>query len=191
MLITRELAEMKLRAPRHSEREPEFVASAVAPRLLRFINTLGVRGLHLGGEGAGPVSAVRYFGRLLKPDLTVLSYDAKLFAVEVKVLHAGGISSSACKAFGQASLYRASGYRHSVMFLIDLNRAVSIEDAIAARALLANANTALIVRQRLGNMLMVDEPLSEALRRDEQLSRGDALVSLTADISRNVDTAHT
>ena len=182
---------MKLRTPRRGEREPQYVASAVAPRLLGIINALGVRGLHVGGEGAGPVSAVRYFGRLLKPDLTVLSYDAKLFAVEVKILQVGGISSSACKAFGQASLYRASGYRHSVMFFIDLNRVVSIEDVIAARALLANVNTTVIVRQRLGNSLMIDEALSEALRRDEQLACGDALVSLTADVPRDVDAAHT
>ena len=156
-LCIKKIASADVRAPFIGEPEPQFSASVLSPILMSYISGLEVAGLHVGGDGAGPVSIAPFMGRALRPDLTVLSFSSRLVSFEVKYVRYGSASSDMAKAVGQATLYRAFGFHRSVIVLIDQARSLRREHVAAARPKLLEVGVEVVVRQRVLDRLTADE----------------------------------
>jgi hypothetical protein len=125
--------------------------------MLKFIRDLQVPGLHVGGDGAGPVAVAPFLGCHLEPDITILSFSRRLLAIEVKILRPSSFSSDVTKAVGQASLYRTFGFHKSAILLVDRERVVRTSEIQLARRRLDSIGIALIVRQNVAGKLSIDQ----------------------------------
>lgn len=184
------LARIPLRRPTLAEREPLFVSRVVAPPVTRWLKELDIAGLHLGGEGVGPVRPVSFLGREFRPDLTVMDGNAKLFALEAKYARAATLPSDVSKAIGQATLYKACGFPYVAILLLDLDRCVGTESIKEGRTLIESLRLLLVVRQRLLTGLTEDKAPVLRLRSNEEFGGRSAICEFATDESGHIDAAN-
>ncbi len=189
-LLLSQMATIPLRVPLAGEREPTYVASAIAPQINIWLRSLNLSSIHLGGEGLGPVRAGTFLGRLVLPDLTIFSHDMPVLALEAKFLRFSSLAGDASKAVGQAMLYRSSGYPYSAILFLDVERAVESVAIESGRKILAAMEIELIFRQRVSTQFSRDIALLGQLRSNKKLAGGRPFIDLTADEARNIDSAN-
>jgi hypothetical protein len=128
------------------KQETVFTGTVLLPRVHDWIRTLGHRSLSLRADGGSPPGSLTVAGMEFVPDMEFWEYESKLLAIEVKFLRDTDPSGSLAKSIGQASLYRALGFRFSYVFIVDCrNRALQIWGGTQSRRISLPAEVGLVV----------------------------------------------
>lgn len=97
--------------------ETALTAEVIQPRVAQRVDALGITGLIVAGDGRPRAAPnVRWKRWDFRPDVAVLFRNARVLAIEVKLLRGRGTGDAASKGFGQAAIYRRR-YEYSCLAL--------------------------------------------------------------------------
>jgi hypothetical protein len=113
------IADLEWRRPTPGESEPTYTGAELLPSVSDLMSNLDTPGLVVRADGGVPTRPVSLFGVEFYPDLEIAYFDARSLAVEVKFIRGADGTGSISKALGQALVYRAGGYPHVHVVLID------------------------------------------------------------------------
>lgn len=147
--------EMPISEPFVGFSEVAFTAQIVTPSVRELVERIDVPGLHVSGEGAGPILYATMLGMRFHPDVAITLFGQQLVAVEVKILRSTGRQYAFATALGQSEIYLASGYGGVVTLLIT-ERAIETDEIARTRALLETSKRKLVVRSHAGAYVAAD-----------------------------------
>lgn len=105
------------------ERETAYTARALVPLITKELESLGVTGLLVSGDGGAPQRPVRFLGFRFFPDIAVKYLHQDVWALEVKFVRGPLAQQAIATALGQAMIYRTDkGYPHSCVLLLETYR---------------------------------------------------------------------
>jgi len=79
------------------------------------------------------------------PDVAVLFHRERILAIEAKFIGSSGRQQALTQALGQSIVYRALGYRHSVVVIADVSRSVTLASASEIADLISMAGSSAVV----------------------------------------------
>lgn len=128
------------------KQETAFTGTVLLPRVQDWVRTLGHRTLSLRADGGSPPGSLSVAGMDFVPDMEFREYESKLLAIEVKFLRDTDPSGSLAKSIGQATLYRALGFKFSYVLIVDCrNQALEIWGGSRARRIILPPEVGLVV----------------------------------------------
>lgn len=130
-LILEALGSATFPLPKLAETEPQYVAT----NLLSVVRSVTQRFplITCDGQGTQQPRPVSYLGLQFFPDITVMRYQEKLLAIEVKYLREPSLQSSVCTAIGQALVYQHAGYARSAVCLVPASTSLRMQRILGNR----------------------------------------------------------
>jgi hypothetical protein len=104
------------------EKETTYTQRVILPFISEWVKELNEGELHVRGDGGLNPLPIVWDEISLYPDVTIMIFQRRLLAIEVKFVRAEDPGGSLTKAIGQTSMYEKAGFANAIAIIFDSRR---------------------------------------------------------------------